>query len=144
MHNVVYSKAFSFSGKCGIQQPQYPWDGYDNVAWAAPPWETSAILITNVSIDIRIVADGPIDAWEVFAGNSFTPDPMTAQRYFFGTGRLYMHIESPAWPSGDGMAFPGLTPGEELPSAPHIDVHLNCTPTGADYCGFITVWYIKP
>src|SRR5262245_50395067 len=78
--NVIYSKAFPFSGKCGLEQPHYPWNGWANVAWATPPWEASPILITNVSIDIRIVADGPIEAWEVFAGNSFTPDPMTAQR----------------------------------------------------------------
>lgn len=143
---VICSWAFGFSGACGKQQPQYPYDGWRNVAFATLPWENQSITIRAVSLDVKVTGNGPLSLG-MFSGNNTNPDPMTPYRYFDSTGNVVDgHTESPKWPSNSGMQLPMASPDYALANNgdPRIDAHVDCSPAGAAYQGYLFVWYTKP
>jgi hypothetical protein len=143
-NRTVCSKTFYIKGRCGVPQLQYPWDGWQDVAWATVPWEASAITIVSASLDLRVKGAGPISLG-TFSGNSYAPDPLTPLRYFDTTGNvLDSHNESPMWPAGSGMRFPAADSSAKLPQAPHIDAHVDCSPRNAVYEGWEFIWYTIP
>ena len=32
----------------------------------------------------------------------------------------------------------------DLSHSPHLDVHVNCLPSGSGYSGYVTFWYTAP
>ena len=69
----------------------------------------------------------------VFAGNSATPDVMAGPVYGSGLGQA------------TATAGQSLPLGMPLPTDPtkHIDAHIWCTPVGASFSIFETVWYTE-
>lgn len=142
---VICSRSFGFSGTCGQRQPQYPYPGWQDVAFATEPWEDGPITIRAVALDVRVVGKGPL-LLGMFAGNNFNPDPMTPYRYFDSAGSAVDgHAESPQWPGNAGMQLPAASAKQSFnsPDDPHIDAHVNCT-SDASYAGYLFVWYTKP
>ncbi len=138
---AVCSRLFEFGGLCG--KPNYPYKDWDDVAVAVGAWEKVPIRLLFVSADARIQTRWRAVTARMFAGNSFNADPMTPYTNA-AAGILDLHGNVVAnihtdmtLPAGLGMQFPAGQPWQDT----HLDVHLQCTPTGAPYSGSLAVWY---
>jgi hypothetical protein len=138
---AVCSRLFGFQGLCG--KPTYPYKDWDDVVVAVGAWEKVPIRILFVSADARIQTKWRAVTASMYAGNSFNADPLTpwAQAAagimdLRGDVVATIHAEMTYRPDL-GMQFPAGQPWQDI----HLDVHLQCTPTGAPYFGSLGIWY---
>ena len=138
---AVCSRHFGFQGLCG--RPNYMFKDWDDVAIAVGAWEEVPIRILFVSADARIQTKWRAVTASMYAGNSFNADPLTPWAQATAgildlRGDVVATIHAGMTYRPDlSMQFPAGQPWQDT----HLDVHLQCTPTGAPFFGSLSVWY---